>query len=191
MKEERCRRNSLSRQLRRWLLSALALAWVLGGCGGAVAQEQSSTPTQMQTSDWVILEQERWTALTNLALTLEGRLTERVTQGTEWQRMLEESRLSIENLENSVVRLQVDLQEMQRSRDRWRESLKQERILWSAERLEITEQRDQAREQRNTAAKTAATLERSNRRNKTAWMVGIPVAAATGVAAGVLYEARN
>jgi predicted outer membrane lipoprotein len=167
------------------------LASALGGCGGVAAQEQPNTTTATPTSDWVMLERTRWDALTTLALTLEARLTERVEQAKTLQDQLDGSRQSIATLTSESEALQRELSETRSSRDNWQTSLEQERILWTAERLELVDQRDRARNQRDTVARRAAVLERSNRRNRMAWMVGIPVAAAAGVVGGLLYENSN
>jgi predicted outer membrane lipoprotein len=191
MREGICRRGLSSWRSRRWLSLALVLASALGGCGGVAAQEQPSTTTATPTSDWVMLERTRWDALTTLALTLEARLTERVEQAKTLQDQLDGSRQSIATLTSESEALQRELSETRSSRDNWQTSLEQERILWTAERLELVDQRDRARNQRDTVARRAAVLERSNRRNRMAWMVGIPVAAAAGVVGGLLYENSN
>jgi hypothetical protein len=69
--------------------------------------------------------------------------------------------------------------------------LETERTAWTIEREEIIAQRDTARTQRDQEAARAGTLEISNRRNRTAWMVGIPVATAAGIVAGVMYESSR
>lgn len=191
MRETTCKHGSSSRRSQPWLWLALAVALGLGGCGGVAAQELPSTTTATPTSDWVMLERTRWDALTTLSLTLETRLTERVEQATTLQTQLDGSRQSIATLTSESETLRQELSETRSSRDNWRTSLEQERILWSAERLEIVDQRDRARDQRDTVTRRAAVLERSNRRNRMAWMVGIPVAAAAGIVGGVLYENSN
>jgi predicted outer membrane lipoprotein len=191
MKEVRCKRGLSSRRLRLWLSSVLAAGLVLAISGGAHAQERPSTTTATPTNDWVILEATRWDALTTLALTLETRLTERVGQAETLQTQLSASRQSIATLTSQSETLRRELSETRSSRDDWRTSLEQERILWSAERLELMDQRDRARDQRDTVSRRAAVLERSNRRNRMTWMVGIPVAAAAGVVGGLIYENSN
>jgi hypothetical protein len=52
-------------------------------------------------------------------------------------------------------------------------------------------QRDRARTQRDQEATRAGKLEIRNRRNRMAWMIGVPVAAAAGAVAGVVYENSN
>ena len=182
VREGKCRYGGWSVLSRRWSSFVLAVALVSAGWAGVEAQEQSSTTIQTQTSDWVMLERTRWTALTTLALTLETRLTERVTQAETLQNQLSQSRQSIETLTDRSQTLQTALQETKTSRDNWRTSLEQERILWSAERLELVSQRDRAREQRDIVTHRAAKLEMRNRRNGLIWKIGIPV----GVLAGAL-----
>ena len=191
MREATCKHGSSSRQWRRWLSSALVLASVLVGCGGVAAQELPNTQTQTPTSDWVMLERTRWETLTELVLTLETRLTERVSQGEQLRSQLSRSEQTIGRLETSVETLQTELRETERSRDRLRTSLETERTAWSAERLELEAQRDRARSQRDQEATRAGKLEIRSRRNRLVWQIGIPVAAAAGIVAGAVYENSN
>jgi len=156
----------------------------LGISSGIQADQTSTSTTTPEQSNLIAIERERWEILQNLSMTLETRLMQRVEQVKNLQDLLQTSQNSIASLEEQVQNLNQELKVTSKSLEESENLLETERDVTAKYITELLEQRQQARNERDTELELRLQAEDEALFHKRVWQIGIPI---ISVIAGVSF----
>lgn len=161
------------------LLLLFSLVWPWAGLYSQDQTDQTNTSTTTpEQSNSIVIERERWEILQNLSMTLETRLMKRVEQVKNLQDLLQTSQNSIASLEEQVQNLNQELRGTSKSLEESENLLETERDVTAEYITELLEQRQQAREERDTELELRIEAENEAKFHKRIWQIGVPILSA-------------